>query len=122
MVPTARDHSVAASPGPTHHVLDWFHLAMRVQHVAQAAKSWPDATEPDRQAGARLAETVERIRWRLWHGQVWRALDLIGETIAIVDAPADDMAPMTAAARKVTHCWAIWRHTCRDNPRSSSTE
>ena len=27
----------AASPGPTHHVLDWFHLAMRVQHVAQAA-------------------------------------------------------------------------------------
>jgi len=36
----------AASPGPTHHVLDWFHLVMRVQHVAQAAKSWPDATEP----------------------------------------------------------------------------
>jgi hypothetical protein len=56
----------AASPGPTHHVLDSFHLAMRVQHVAQAATSWPDATEVDRQAGARLAETIERIRWRLW--------------------------------------------------------
>jgi hypothetical protein len=92
----------AASPGPTHHVLDWFHLAMRVQHVAQAAKSWPEATEPERQAGARLTETIERIRWRLWHGQVRRALDLIDETIAIVDAPADDMSPMTAAARKVT--------------------
>ena len=92
----------AASPGPTHHVLDWFHLAMRVQHVAQASKSWPDATEPDRQAGGRLTEIVERIRWRLWHGQVRRALDLIGETIAIVDAPADNMSPMTAAARKVT--------------------
>ena len=92
----------AASPGPTHHVLDWFHLAMRVQQVAQAAKSWPEATEPDRQAGARLAETVERIRWRLWHGQVRRALDLIGETIAIVDAPTDDIAPMTAAVRKAT--------------------
>src|ERR1700692_2009796 len=51
----------AASPGPTHHVLDWFHLSMRVQHVAQAAKSWPDAAEGDRQTGARLAETVERI-------------------------------------------------------------
>jgi hypothetical protein len=91
----------AASPGPTHHVLDWFHLAMRVQHVAQAAKSWPDATETDRHAGARLIETIERIRWRLWHGQVRRALDLIGETIAIVDAPADNMSPITAAARKV---------------------
>jgi hypothetical protein len=52
----------AASPGPTHHVLDWFHLAMRVQHVAQAATSWPDITETDRRAGARLTETIERIR------------------------------------------------------------
>ena len=25
----------AASVGPTHHVLDWFHLSMRIQHVAQ---------------------------------------------------------------------------------------
>ena len=91
----------AASPGPTHHVLDWFHLAMRVQHVAQAAKSWPDATESDRQAGARLAETIERIRWRLWHGQVRRALDLIGETLITLDATVDDPAPIVAAARKV---------------------
>ena len=91
----------AASPGPTHHVLDWFHLAMRVQHAAQAAKSWPDATESDRQAGARLAETIERIRWRLWHGQVRRALDLIGETLIMLDATADDPAPIEAAARKV---------------------
>ena len=28
----------AACIGPTSHVLDWFHLAMRIQHVAQAAK------------------------------------------------------------------------------------
>ena len=27
----------AASIGPTCHVLDWFHLAMRIQHAAQAA-------------------------------------------------------------------------------------
>jgi hypothetical protein len=32
----------AASVGPTRHVLDWFHLAMRIQHVAQAARNWPD--------------------------------------------------------------------------------
>jgi hypothetical protein len=91
----------AASPGPTQHVLDWFHLSMRVQHVAQAAKSWPDATKSDRQAGARLAETIERIRWRLWHGQVRRALDLIDETLAAVDATAAGASPLAAAARKV---------------------
>jgi hypothetical protein len=74
---------------------------MRVQHVAQAAKSWPDATETDRQAGTRLTETIERIRWRLWHGQVKRTLDLIAETIVIVDAAADDMSATATAARKV---------------------
>jgi hypothetical protein len=91
----------AASPGPTHHVLDWFHLAMRVQHVAQAATSWPDATETDRQAGIRLTETIERIRWRLWHGQVSRALDLIADTAVVVDAAAEVMPAAATAARKV---------------------
>ena len=71
----------AASPGLTRHVLDWFHLAMRVQHVAQTVRGWPCATDKDRQNGALFAETIERIRWRLWHGQVRRALDLIGETL-----------------------------------------
>jgi hypothetical protein len=42
----------AASPGPTHHVLDWFHLSMRIHHVDQAAKSWPDVSADDRQTGA----------------------------------------------------------------------
>ncbi len=71
----------AASPGPTHHVLDWFHLSMRVQYVAQTTRSWPSQSEADRRRGALFTETVERIRWRLWHGQVQRALDLIGETL-----------------------------------------
>jgi hypothetical protein len=89
----------AASPGPTHHVLDWFHLAMRIQHPAQAAKSWPSKTEDDRQAGKRLAETIERIRWRLWHGQVRRSLDLIEETAASLEAVAEDTAPVSAAQK-----------------------
>jgi hypothetical protein len=96
-----RSRGEAASLGPTHHVLDWFHLAMRVQHVAQAATNWPDTTETDRQAGARLTETIERIRWRLWHGQVKRALDLIAKTVIIVDAIADDMSATATAAPKV---------------------
>ena len=74
---------------------------MRVQHVAQAATNWPDATETDRRAGTRLTETIERIRWRLWHGQVKRALDLIAETIVIVDPASDDVSAAATAARKV---------------------
>ena len=58
----------AACVGPTRHVLDWFHLSMRIRHVTQAAMSWPDASAEDRGAGASLAETmIERIKRRLWY-------------------------------------------------------
>ena len=50
----------AASVGATHHVLDWFHLSMRIQHVAQSVKGWPDATAEDRQEGARLTDIVDQ--------------------------------------------------------------
>ena len=91
----------AASIGPTEHVLDWFHLAMRIQHVAQAAKSWPDTKRAEREEGARLADNVEHIHWRLWHGQVQRALDLIGETLVMLEAIAKTASPKAATAGKV---------------------
>jgi hypothetical protein len=64
---------------------------MRIQHVARAARSWPNASTRDREAGARLTETIERIRWRLWHGQVEWSLNLMGETKTSLEAagPAD---------------------------------
>jgi hypothetical protein len=87
----------AASLGPTRHGLDCFHLAMRIHHVAQAVKGWPDDTAENRAESARLADVVEaHIRWRLWHGQVQRALDLIGETLGPLEAMADDAASPTA--------------------------
>ena len=91
----------AASPGPTHHVLDWFHLSMRIQHVDQTAKSWPDVSADDRMTGAALVDIIDRIRWRLWHGQVARALDLIGETLVTLDGVANDKDLAAVAARKV---------------------
>jgi hypothetical protein len=38
---------------------------------------------------------VEHVRWRLWYGQVQRALDLIGNTVA----PHDAIAAVGSAAR-----------------------
>ena len=74
-----------ASPGPTRHVLDWFHLSMRVQHVTQTARSWPRGTKEDLQQGDLLAKKIERIRWRLWHGRPQGALDLIDEILQDLD-------------------------------------
>ena len=48
----------SASPGPARHVLDWFHLSMRVQHVTQTARSWPRATKADLQQGDMLAKKL----------------------------------------------------------------
>jgi hypothetical protein len=99
-----RNLGEAASTGPTHHVLDWFHLSMRIQHVAQTVKGWPNSTGRDRQEGARLADVVEQhIRWRLWHGQVARALDLIGDTLGQLDTIAQAKSPVAAMAGKVAN-------------------
>ena len=50
----------------------------------------------ERADGARLADAVEHVRWRLWHGQVQRALDLIAETLPWLEGMAE-VAPVAAA-------------------------
>jgi hypothetical protein len=57
--------------------------------------SWPDASAEDRKVGASLAETIERIKWRLWHGQVRRGLDFIAETMATLEATTEAASPAT---------------------------
>src|ERR1700759_181158 len=102
----------AASTGTVFHVLDWFHLAMRVQHAAQCASGWAGARRAAKcaggggaatvrgpRAGARFADAVDPIRWRLWHGQTARALRLIQRTLAAVEAKAQGK---TAAGKSAT--------------------
>jgi hypothetical protein len=50
-------------------ILDWFHLAMRLRHLAQIAGGLP-ADAPERAAAkAVIVEEVERLRWRSWNGK-----------------------------------------------------
>ena len=74
---------------------------MRIQHVAQAVKAGPDNRNEYRQEGFRLADAVEHVRWCLWHGRVQRALGLIGDTVAALDAVAAMASPAGATAGKV---------------------
>ena len=55
----------------------------------------------DRQTGTNFVETIDRIRWRLWHGQVARALDLISATLVTLDGAAGGKELVAVAARKV---------------------
>ncbi|HTR16254.1 MAG TPA: ISKra4 family transposase [Acetobacteraceae bacterium] len=50
-------------------ILDWFHLAMRLQHLTQIAAGL-SSDDPDCAAAkAVIVEEVDRLHWRLWNGK-----------------------------------------------------
>ena len=50
-------------------ILDWFHIAMRLQHLKQIADGL-SADDPERAAAkAVVVEEVDRLKWRLWNGK-----------------------------------------------------
>ncbi len=50
-------------------MLDWFHIAMRLQHLKQIA-SGLSADDPVQTAAKTvIVEAVERLHWRLWNGK-----------------------------------------------------
>jgi len=50
-------------------MLDWFHVAVRLQHLKQIAGTLP-TDDPDRGAAkAVIVEEVERLHWRIWNGK-----------------------------------------------------
>lgn len=53
------------------HVLDWFHIAMRLTVLEQYARGVAHHNEEE---GARLLRELERVKWLLWHGNRHRAL------------------------------------------------
>jgi hypothetical protein len=50
--------------------LDWFHIAMRLQHAEKTAGVL--STEPPEREHARamIVAEVDRLHWRIWHGKV----------------------------------------------------
>ena len=49
-------------------MLDWFHIAMRLQHLKQVAGVLSDE-DLARGAKAMIITEVERLRWRIWNGK-----------------------------------------------------
>jgi len=61
------------------YILDWFHITMRLTVMRQMAKGLPPPEAPDGPDDA--LEYVRRIKWYLWHGNVYRALQAIDDLI-----------------------------------------
>jgi hypothetical protein len=64
-----------ALPQPTAHIIDWFHIAMKIQPLQQIADHVVRWREVGSSEMAHVDADVRSLKWRLWHGQINRALD-----------------------------------------------
>lgn len=63
-----------ALPQPTTHIIDWFHIAMKIQPLQQVADHvvrWQSVASGEM---ADIDADVRSLKWKLWHGQIFRAL------------------------------------------------
>jgi len=76
---TVRDLQLYLSP-EAEHLLDWFHVAMRLTVLQQTAKGLPDKTRDDEEdypLRDPVVRNLERLKWFLWHGNVYRVLQVV---------------------------------------------
>jgi hypothetical protein len=66
----------SALPQPATHILDWFHIAMKLPPIEQTAGSLARRLPPNERE--QRLEDLAAMRCCLWNGQTDRAIDLIG--------------------------------------------
>jgi hypothetical protein len=71
------------------HLLDWFHITMRLTVMSQMAKGLRSRDNPNLITD--LTEELERLKWYLWHGNVFLALQTI--TYVQLDVDSVDISP-----------------------------
>ncbi len=120
---TVRELQMLLNPN-AEHVLDWFHVTMRLTVMGQYAKSlpvtaptprtcMPNVSLEDEELDDDLVSTLTRaaaerllesIKWRLWHGDVHGAQEVIEDLGWQADAAAAGCASAKKLAKAVTEC------------------
>jgi len=107
---------VRSAKAPVEHILDWFHLSMRVRHVEQALLGLY-ALESVHQAPLDRAQVdVERLRHLLWNGYHEETSEALGRVVSW----AENATLLSGAAveakigRLVAHCTEL-RATIENN-------
>jgi hypothetical protein len=79
---TVRDLQMCMSPN-AEHILDWFHVTMRLTVMNQLAVGLVNATkagnasDDDKRIVADIVQDLDSLKWNLWHGKVRQALSEI---------------------------------------------
>jgi hypothetical protein len=85
------------------HLLDWFHITMRITVMTQLAKGL--RTPPE--LFVNVVEQLQRLKWFLWHGNVFPALQTVQdlEIDLDTDEPSVSQAKLAKAVREFGGCY-----------------
>jgi len=78
------------------HLLDWFHLTMRVTVLGQFVKG---LLKLDPDLGSALEQAVDRLKWKLWHGKATAAREALAEIKRRLGAFAETYPKFTALTK-----------------------
>ncbi len=89
-------------------MLDWFYIAMPLQHLKQIARSLSVDDPPRGAASTVIVEEVERLHWRIWDGKAQDAQISIDRIRSVMHhlRGEPDRRRSTAPSRKL---WAALR-------------
>jgi hypothetical protein len=83
-----RDLQMYLNPEAEHY-LDWFHVTMRLTVMGQYAKGLPERADNDEEEEpffrADVEKRLESLKWYLWHGNVFQAMDEIEDLQVLLD-------------------------------------
>jgi hypothetical protein len=92
------------------HWLDWFHVTMRLTVMGQLAKGLaqekppakPTDDDEDVLDAAGLEKQLESLKWHLWHGNVYQALQIIEDLECDLDSCDDRTERATKLLKAVS--------------------
>ena len=77
---TVRELQLSMSP-EAEHILDWFHLSMKLTVLDQYGKG---LVHCDAVLGEEIRAKIERLKWSLWHGNLYKALYKIDDIESLI--------------------------------------
>lgn len=89
-----------AVKGPVIHILDWWHISMRVKHIENAVKGLLQ-TQDFAGFPQLFDHPVKTLRWNLWHGKLMTAATCLRVLMVDCDRLRTETGELGAAAARV---------------------
>ena len=95
--PGLANHIRSATGQSIKHILDWWHISMRIKHIENAAAGVKEICA-GRKGADKLPWLAERLRWLVWHGKIAKVLEGIRHLRWRAESLQDFSRPSVGAA------------------------